>query len=177
EDTEAVYKKDENLYQSNTTKNAFLFCNKRSDDFIIDQIEGSEINLNIVMSNVRLGDSEEIVETDLKTLRIEDEKIYNIAEETDCMQFKEAVELRKRYKEFKLSLKKEHSNIENTSLSIYNNPYRLSDEIEEILKKIKLSSNKEVIKNMQVVKQEVVKKIVNKEAVQKQAHTVQGETN
>ncbi|CAG8471210.1 40446_t:CDS:2, partial [Gigaspora margarita] len=81
DDTEATYGKGGNLCQSNTTENTSLPSGERSEDLMVDRIEGSGINPDNVMSDFGSGDSEGTIETDLETLRIEDEKINKLTEE------------------------------------------------------------------------------------------------
>ncbi|CAG8458790.1 818_t:CDS:2, partial [Gigaspora rosea] len=55
----------------------------RSEDLLVDQIEGSGTNPDNVMSDVGSGDSERTIEMDLDTLRIEEEKSNKLTEEKD----------------------------------------------------------------------------------------------
>ncbi|CAG8733979.1 3109_t:CDS:2 [Gigaspora margarita] len=52
DNTEATYGKGGSLGQSKLTENSFLSSSERSEDLIVDQIEGSGTNLDNIMSDV-----------------------------------------------------------------------------------------------------------------------------
>ncbi|CAG8756186.1 28003_t:CDS:2, partial [Gigaspora margarita] len=80
-DTEATYRKSGSLGQSKLTENSFLSSSRRSEDLMVDRIEGSGTNPDNVIVDVRSGDSERTIEIDLETLQIEEEKNNKLTEE------------------------------------------------------------------------------------------------
>ncbi|CAG8826029.1 16545_t:CDS:1, partial [Gigaspora rosea] len=83
DNTEVTYEKGDSLCQSNSTEKSFFSSNGRSEDLMVDQIEGSGTNPDNMMSDVGSGDSERTIEMDLDTLRIEEGKSNKLTEEKD----------------------------------------------------------------------------------------------
>ncbi|CAG8826846.1 20557_t:CDS:2, partial [Gigaspora margarita] len=125
DNTEATYGKGGSLGQSKLIENSFLSSSGRSEDLMVDQIEGSRTNPDNVMSDIGS----------------EEQQINRRKGKTGITKYKQGQ-------------RKEGSNLENTSLNTNNNSDKAAETTKESEDSRKMNSEGKEGENLQEKKQE-----------------------